>query len=57
MHKSFIITVVLYAVVDSAVAEENNISPQLPRPSDIAMERGDRPQRPLAHVSSGLRRH
>jgi hypothetical protein len=54
MQKSFIITVVLCAVVGSAVAEENNTATQLPRPSDITMERGDRPQRPLAHVSSGL---
>ena len=54
MQKSVIIRGVLYAVVGSAVAEENSISLQLLRSSGIAMERGDRPQRPLAHVSSGL---
>ena len=54
MQKSVIITVVLCAVVGSAVAEENNTATQLSRPSDITMERGDRPQRPLVHVSSGF---
>jgi len=54
MHKTFIFTAVLYAVVGNALAEEKDISSQLPRPSDIAIERGDRPQRPAAHSPSGF---
>ena len=54
MRKIFIITAILYAVVGNALAEEKGISSQLPHSSDIAVEQGDRPQRPPAHAPSGF---